>query len=385
MSACRGTDAPATVTWPDGTHPVRGDAPLLYVTNNGSDTLSVISLGSRSVVATIQVGLEIAEPEAPHHLAADPERGYLYVGISNVKPAGPHMGLHGDHGGGTADSYVERLHLDDLSPDGTTRVDPNLGEILRFGESRILTTHFDLKLAMDAVSMGLPAEDGWASLTLVDGETMLKTGEVALCTAPHGAAVTSDGATAVVACYGDDRVAFVDVADDVPTVLARVPVGPLATSVVPPHYGPYSVTLFPDESAAFIGDTDTDDLRVVDIATRAIREPGAIPLSGAALFGAFSQDGSRYYVPTQVSDSLTVINVADLSVLQTVPVDAAICVAPHVVILDPTGAKLILVCEGDHALPGTVVIFDRETLDVEDVIDVGVYPDGVQLVEDVTW
>lgn len=383
--ACSGPDQPATVSWPDGTHAVRGDAPLLYISNNGSDTLSVVSLATRAVVGTVQVGLEIAEPEAPHHLAADPERGFMYVGISNVRPAGPHMGIHGDHGGGDADSYVTRLHIGDLSPDQSTRVDPNLGDIIRFSNTRILTTHFDLKRAMEAVSMGRPAEEGWASLTLIDGTTMYETGSVAVCTAPHGTAVTNDGRTAVVACYGDDRVAFVDVSGDEPSVLARVPVGPLATSVVPPHYGPYSISLFPDGSAAFVGDTDSNDLRVVDIASQTMRDPGVVPLTGAALFGTFSPDGQLFYVPTQVDDSLTVVNVSDLSVVETVPMDASVCTAPHVVVLDPTGSKLILVCEGDRVLPGNVVILDRETLDIEDSIDVGIYPDGIQIVEEVSW
>ncbi|MBK8173512.1 MAG: hypothetical protein IPK60_24690 [Sandaracinaceae bacterium] len=385
LAACKGDDIPSSATWPDGTHVVSGTGPLAYVTNNGSDTLSIVSLHDLSIVATVPVGLDIAEPEAPHHLAADPAHGYVYVGISNVKGAGPHSGIHGDHGGGDADSYVQRLHIEDLSPAGATRVDPNLGDIVLFGGTRLVTTHFDLKRATEAATMGLPPEEGWASLTLVDGTTMEKTGEVALCTAPHGVAVTSDGRLALAACYGDDRVAFVDVSGDVPQVLTRATLGPLANDVPPPHYGPYSVLLFPDESAAFVGNTDTRDLRVMDVATMTVRDPGVVPLSGAAFFGAFSPDGATFYVPTQVADTLSVVDVATLSVTQTIPMDPAACVSPHVAMLDPQGTRILLVCEGDHLLPGSLVVFERSTLDIVDVLPLGVYPDGIQIVNEVTW
>lgn len=385
QSACKGDDIPSAAVWPDGTLPVSGNAPLAYITNNGDDTLSVVSLTDMSVVATVPVGLEIAEPEAPHHLATDPTHGYVYVGISNVRAAGPHAGLHGNHGGGSADSYVERLHIEDLSPAGSTRVDPNLGDVILFDDTRLITTHFDLKRAMDAVAMGLPTEQGWASLTLVDGTTMDKTGEVTLCSAPHGVAVTADGTTAVVACYGDDRVAFVDVTEDVPTVMARVPVGSLASSVPPPHYGPYSVVLSPDQSAAYVGDTEANDLRVFDVATQALRDPGVVPLMGAAFFGVFTPDGGTFIVPTQLSDSLAVIDTATLSVTRTVLLQTSDCVSPHVATLDPSGTHLLLVCEGDHVLPGTLVVFDLATLDVQHVLPLGVYPDGIQIVNEVTW
>src|SRR5689334_9742379 len=98
-------DVPPDGAWPDRYEPVRGEAPLGYITNNGSDDVSVIALGSMTEVARVSVGTSPVDPEAPHHLAIDPVGKWIYVGLSNVGLV-EGGGLHGGHGGGALPGYV---------------------------------------------------------------------------------------------------------------------------------------------------------------------------------------------------------------------------------------------------------------------------------------
>lgn len=382
LAACT-EDAPATSVWPE-LAPVRGTAPLGYVTNVGSDTLSVIELDPLREIARAPVGLVPVHPEGPHHLAIDAVRGFVYVGISNVVPFGG-SGPHGSHGGGTVDSVVQRLRLSDLGRVDTVRVDTNLGDIVLSPDgTRAVTTHFDRALAMRGVTTGRP-EDGWASLVLIDALAMRKLGEVAVCAAPHGVLLSEDGARAYVACYGDDRVAIVDLSVLPPRVLSRLEVGPGARPPPTPLYGPYSVTRSPDGTLAYVGNLEGGGLRVLDLRTETMDDARAVALEGAAYFGAFSEDGARYYVPTQGMDALASIEVATgrASLVRTFEADE--CIAPHEVVLPRGLARGYLVCEGDHRTPGKVIAFDRTTLSTTAEIEVGVYPDALRVVYEVTW
>jgi DNA-binding beta-propeller fold protein YncE len=383
LSSCAEPE-PATATWPENRVPIRGEAPLAYISDNGSDTVSVVSLRTMTRIARVPVGLDIVQREAPHHLVAAPDLDALFVGLSNVLPSGL-AGIHADHGGGGLPSYVERRRLSDLAPDGWVRVDTNLGELIRVpGTTRFVSSHFDLGRALDTVREGRPLDEARASLVVIDGVSMSRLAVVPVCVAPHGAVVTEDGLVAV-ACYGEDAVALVDVSADPPVLRARVPVGVAAEPTVPPRYGPFAMALSPDGARVFVGLTDERAFRVLDLA-RAAMMPGMVAdAPGAAFFGAFSPDGTTFYGPTQQTDALVALDTATLAMHASVTFDPAVCVAPHVVVHVPAIDALALVCEGDHEAPGTLVTLDPVTLEVRDVVEVGVYPDGISLVDEVDW
>jgi len=376
--------APATSTWPENRAPIRGDGPLAYISDNGSDTVSVVSLRTMTRLARVPVGLDVVQREAPHHLVAAPDLGALFVGLSNVLPSGL-AGIHADHGGVGLPSYVERRRLGDLAPDGWVRVETNLGELIRVpGTTRFVSTHFDLSRAIDALREGRPLEEARAAIVVIDGLTMTRLAVLTVCVAPHGAVVTNDGLLAV-ACYGEDAIALVDVAADPPTLRARVPVGVAAEPTVPPRYGPYAMSLTPDGTRVFVGLTDERAFRVLDLGRAAMLPGMVMDAPGAAFFGTFSPDGMTFYGPTQQTDALVALDAATLAVRASVTFDPAVCIAPHVVAHVPAIDALALVCEGDHETPGTLVTLDPDTLEVRDVVEVGVYPDGISLVDEVDW
>jgi hypothetical protein len=331
------------------------------------------------------VGLVPVDPEAPHHLAIDPVGGHVYVGISNVglREGG---GLHGSHGGGDLPSYVQRLRLSDLVADGDARVDTNLGDVLLTPDrARVLSTHFDLARALGVVTRGEPPENAWASLDIVDPVAMSRVGRVTVCTAPHGAAVTANGATVIVACYGDDGLAIVDLGADPPVVSARLPVGPGAGSVARIVHGPYAVALSPDGTFAYVSTLDGGDLRVFDVTARAMVDARAIELPGAVYFGAFSPDGARFYAPTQARDAVVAVDPATDAIVTSRELPATECRAPHEVAYVAALDRLAVACEGDRIGPGALLLLDPSTLATTGRVELGIYPDAIRIVDEVTW
>jgi DNA-binding beta-propeller fold protein YncE len=246
-----------------------------------------------------------------------------------------------------------------------------------------VTTHFDLARAIAALAAGEPARAGYGALLLVDPTEMERAGRVEVCTAPHGVALTGDGSTAVVACYGEDGVAIVDLTGDQPDVVAQVPAGPSPGDVRMPRYGPYAVALSPDESIAYV--SGLDGIRVLDMATQAMAEARMVSLTGVAFFGSFDAAGATFWVATQARDGVARIDVATNTIAMERFFTGDECIAPHEATLVPALDRVLVVCEGDHILPGAVLALDPITLETEGRLEVGVYPDALRIVDEVDW
>jgi DNA-binding beta-propeller fold protein YncE len=353
-----------------------------YVTNNGSDSIGVIDRDSEGGVDAVPIDLDPDAHEAPHHLAIDTSSRALFVALafppdadaSKKKKKDPHA----SHGNAGNPGKLARLDLATLAVKVTREVDENPGDVvLTHDRSRVLVTHFDMKRAMDVAARGggSPATM-FAELLVLDARDLKKLGGRPICVAPHGVATTKDDRTAFVACYGSDELAVVDLSAPghaLPT--SRHPLG--ASPGVPgvPRYGPYSATLSPDEALVVVADVEGQDVRVWDRAKKVFVPDKTVPLSAKAFMPAFV--GPRaLLVPTQAPDGLARIDLDTARVVKRVPFDKKDCMLPHVVAVANDG-RAYLVCEGDHAAPGTVLEIDPESLATKKKWTVGVYPDGI--------
>jgi DNA-binding beta-propeller fold protein YncE len=187
-------------------------------------------------------------------------------------------------------------------------------------------------------------------------------------------AITKDDATAFVACYGSDELAVVDLRADALSV-SRIPLG--AQQGVPgvPTYGPYSVTLSPDDSRAIVADLEGQDIRVFDVKTRELPDSGHIAVGARAMMPAFA-NASTILLPTQSPDGLVRIALDAPKVEKRRAFTKAECGLPHVVRIAKDG-RTYLVCEGDHTANGTILELDPVTLETKKSWAVGVYPDGI--------
>lgn len=345
-----------------------------YVTNNGSDSISVIDRDGDGVT-TVSIDLDADAHEAPHHLAVAAAQKTVFVALA-FPPEPGKKDPHGAHGGASDVGKLARLDLGNLSAREAVDVDENPGDVvLTHDGSRVLVTHFDMKRAMDVAARGAASPATmFAHLVVLDSKTMKRLGSRAVCTAPHGVATTSDDRTAFVACYGSDELAVVDLASDgFPT--SRVPLG--ASPGVPgvPRYGPYSATLSPDEKLVIVATLEGQDIRIFDRAAKKFLGERTVPLAAKAFMPAFI-DASTILVPTQAPDGLVRVDIENGRVSGRGALTKAACSLPHVVKVAKDG-RVYLVCEGDHTAPGSVLEVDKESLAIKKRWVVGVYPDGI--------
>lgn len=336
-----------------------------FVSDSLSDTVSVLDVPSNEVIAQVPVGRDPVGVDGPHHLAVDKD-GNVYVALSYPQPA-TLPGPHAAHASATRPGFVLKLAPTDLHPVGEVQIDANPGEIVVSPDgSKLIVTHFDLARAID---QKLSDNDRKATLMILDPKTMVIGGSPAptaikVCRAPHGASIAADGNTAFVACYADDAVAIVDLANPSATPVL-VPVG---------AKGPYSAVLSPSGAQVAIGTTDGKETRILDTQTRTMKAQ-SIPTPGSPYFAAWSNDETKIWIPAQGPDELVLVDTATNAVLRRRVFDAATCQKPHEAQLAKDGTTVYLVCEGDHVNKSVVLALDPSTLDTKSTMTVGVYPD----------
>jgi YVTN family beta-propeller protein len=345
-----------------------------YVTNNGSDTISVIDRDGAQVTH-VPVDIDPKAHEAPHHLAVDGAGGALFVALAFPAPPGAKKDPHSAHGNAEERGKLARLDLATLAMTRADDVDQNPGDvILTHDRARVLVTHFDMKRAMNVATAGGTPSSMFATLQVWDAKEGKLVGSRPLCVAPHGVTTTADDHTAIVACYGSDELAIVDLTSpSLPS--ARYPLGAAPGVPGAPTYGPYSATLTPDGSRVVVADLEGMDIRIFDRKEKRFVADKTIALGARAFMPAFVDDRT-VLVPLQSPDGLARIDIDAAKIVKRVPFGEAECKSPHVVQKAGDG-RVYLVCEGDHVTPGAVVQIDPATLAVVKRWEVGVYPDGI--------
>jgi DNA-binding beta-propeller fold protein YncE len=357
--------------YPDRVTDVAYPPRAAIVTDSLSDTLSVIDLSSGAKLDVRPVGRNPVDIDGPHHITIDRAKNVGFVALSY--PAIEGVGPHATHGGSAIPGYAQKIDLKDLSVVGSVRVDPNPGDIVLSQDGkRLVVSHFDLQRATKNPTDINAAR---ATIAVIDPETMAQPQLIKTCVAPHGVALSPDGNTAYVACYGEDRLGIVDLTQPSaqPTL---IDVGAGVVGFGAPSYGPYVAMLSPDGAWVIVCDTESNDVRFFEVATGAFDFTRTITTLGAPYFPAFTADG-KLVIPTQQPDGLYIADLADNTNDQTVTFATADCVRPHEVLIDQN--RTFVVCEGDRKSPGSVAMLDADYMVVTRT-EVGVYPDSLRLV-----
>lgn len=355
--------------WPVG--------PAGVVTDSLSDTLSFVDLSTGALFDQRPVGRDPIDIDGPHHVAVAPEREELYVALSYpvVGAGGPHAG----HGESARSGWVQRISLRDARVLGQVRVDPNPGDLAVSADgSRLVVSHFDLAKAVAAGDDVLAAR---ANLAVLDVGKIELSGSrparlVPACAAPHGMALVGAGAThAFVACYGEDRLAWVDLSGDVAPELFDLGPGVVFGA---PSYGPYAVTLSPDGTLLVVSNLVSKDLRFFLTSSRTfdLGRTLKIPGGGAPMFPAFTADGSELVVPLQSPDAIARFDMLTGEQLAARSFAGDECTRPHEVEL--VGEEIVVVCEGLPDTRGRVVRLDAE-LTIVSSTEVGRFPDAISV------
>lgn len=369
--------APLSFSWPAG--------PFALVSDNGSDTVTVVDLEGRKVAGALRAGLDPVDIDGPHHLAYHRQRREIFVALAYPAPA-ISPGPHAAHGSSQRPGKVVRLDAATGQITGEMRADNNPGDIFLSDDgARLLVSHFDLQKALANAAQGIEAQR--APLLIYDPEDFRPEASprsIPVCITPHGVALSRpDGRHAFVACYGEDALAVVDLANPDPVAaVQRVPVGPAPGVGSSLQYGPYAAVLDPAGRRVLIGTTEGRDLRVFDVDTGAMT-PQRYSAGGAVYFAAANAASTVAYVPVQTPDLLARVDLSgqgELVELQRRSFSKDECQRPHEAALWDDDQELLLVCEGDHLTPGKLLILDPQTLETRASLPMGVYPDKVLVV-----
>jgi YVTN family beta-propeller protein len=346
---------------------------LGYVANQYSDTVSVLDLGSPlTVLGEVPVGINPVEIDGPRQIALDGARGVAYVVLTYPLSV---VGAHAvAHGGRPPFGYVRELSLLDLTPLGDTSVDRRAASLALSGDGRqVAVVHFDQDLAL------LPTDDvesRRANIIVIDPASGLQSGTAdkhrgPVCVAPMGVVFGKDRSRAYVACTGEDSLAVVDTATTV--VLARVPAGdgpvnkPTAISIDPA--GAY--VLLSNELTSQVVEHTADDVATTVLSSSEL--PG---IPGPAAFPS----PKEWLVPLQSPNGAVRVDAATGNILAQKAYRDDECSNPHAASITDDG-RVFVVCEGDHYKVGSVVRLDPMTLEVQERVAVGRYPDQLAIRE----
>lgn len=347
----------------------------VFVTNNGSDSLTIFDKNG-SARTEVNLDIDSEAHEAPHHVAVDPKARKAYVALSFPAEPGKTKDRHAAHGKGENRGKLVRLSLDTLTIEESGEVDENPGDVvLSHDGTKVVVTHFDLGRAFRGAMNGANPSTMMASLQIWDAKPLGLRHARNLCVAPHGIAISKDDALAVVACYGSDELAIIDLRS---FATERYPLGPSPGLLGAPKYGPYSATLSPNGIFVLVAEQEGQGLRVFDLRARKFVEGSRMPLGARAMIGVYLTD-DVVVVPLQAPDGIVKVNLAGQTLLARRAFAGNECKSPHVTARDAKG-RLFLVCEGDHQSPGSVLELD-DKLGTLHSWTVGVYPDGISFGE----
>lgn len=235
-----------------------------YITNSGSNNVSVIDIATNTVIATIPVG------NSPWGVSTNTDGSRIYVsnqGESSISVID------------VATNTVIATVPVGASPTGIT-VSPD--------NSRIYVTNNSTISVIDAASNTVIATINVAG------------GTYGIVTSPDGSKVyVTNPATAV------NTVAVIDAASN--TILSTIPVGDT----------PYGIVVSPDGSKLYVSNNGANSVSVIDVATGSVTN--TIPVGTSPQGIAISPDGSLVYVANEVSGTVSVINTATNTVVASVP------------------------------------------------------------------
>lgn len=310
--------------------PVGSGAPLAYVSNEDSQTLSVIDTGTDSVIATIPVGTR------PRGVRVTDDGSTVYVALSGSPKCPPTM----------PDEECEKMEAD-KSKDGIAEVDIRTGKVTRVlpggsdpetfdigvDESRIFVSNEDVHTAslvslesgevIATVPVGKEPEgvrlhpDGktvWVTgetdhdVTVLDTETGKTIRKISVGKRPRDLAFSPDGSKAYVTAEVDGTISVVDVASGKVTDTIRLPEGSL----------PMGIVFSPDGSKLYVANGRGKTVSLIDPQTNTVVRSVEV---GTRPWGiAITPDGRKLYTANGPSDDVTVVDAASLEVLKRIPV-----------------------------------------------------------------
>jgi YVTN family beta-propeller protein len=316
-----------------------GQALLAYVTNEGSEELSVIDTRTDKVVDTIPVGTR------PRGVKVSPDGKTVFVALSGSPRCPPTM----------PDAECEKLKAD-KSKDGIAAVDVAARKVTRVLPGGSDPEAFDM--SQDGTTLFVSNEDaGTASVVDVASGKIRST--VPVGKEPEGVRVQPDGKAVWVTGETAHNVTVLDVKSG--KKIGEVEVG----------QRPRSIVFTPDGAKAYVACEVDGTVWVIDAPERKRLKVLTMPKDSKPMGSAMAANGKRAYISNGRGGTVSVIDVAADSVVASVPVGQR----PWGIALTPDGSKLYTA----NGPSNDVSVVDVGTLTVTRKIPVGKLPWGVAI------
>jgi YVTN family beta-propeller protein len=323
--------------------------PYAYITNHGSDSVSVLDLALETVIATVNV------EAAPVGVAVAPNARHVYVAnrgsgsLSVIRTA--------------ANAVIDTISV------GGIPEDVAITPVSRPSGTGTFKNRFTAYVPNSITNV----------VSVIDAGHQEVVAQVGVGSLPQAAQSTPDGTKVYVANYSAGTVSVIWVSDN--AVLTTIQVG----------NGPIAIAFSPDGATAYVLNVSST-VSVIDTATNTV-VPGITPVDtfyaasvpNQTVTGmALSHSGSRLYVLNYVGnlrhgflierDATTYleIRVADLGPL-TQP--------PQRIAANADGTRLFITTSTGSFTPGAVLVIDTETLTVLNSVEVGAEPIGIAISE----
>ena len=319
---------------------------FLYVTNQDGASISVIDLATHAVTATLDLTTLGFGPNAkPHHVEVEPAGTHWYASL-----IGENRVLKFDRANELVGSVAfETPGMVHLHPDG--------GRLW--------------------VARSMTAPRPPMRLGVIDKDAMTVEEVDVFFPRPHALAFSADGRFVFTASLAENRIMTVNVeSGDVTFTAVEGPIHVLAHFAVSPDGGRLAVSAERTGRMMIFDITEAPDLTLVE----------EIEVPAAPWHPAFTHDGAWLYVPNQRADAVIVIRTSDWTV-ETVIRGPGLA-NPHGSVVSPNGRYVYVSTRNLDSQynprsldnpPGTVVVINTTTREIERVIEVGRGPTGIGL------
>ena len=291
-------------------------APSAYISNAGSNTVSVINIATNAVVATVPVGT------FPAGVAVNPAGAFVYVtnrDSNNVSV----IDVHTNTVAATVPVGTQPIGVA-VNVAGTFVFVANSGSnnvsVIDTTSATVVAT---VPVGITPVGIAVNPAGTFAYVTnfagnvvsVIDTGTRTVVATVPVGTTPHGVAVNPAGTFAYVTNANSASVSVIDTATN--AVVATVPIAPFPVGGGNPA-SPVSVVVNPAGTVAYVAAAGADTISAIDTATNTVVMTAPV---GSNVFGiALNSAGTFAYVASRATNSVSVFNTATNVVVTGVPV-----------------------------------------------------------------
>lgn len=343
----------------DLTVPYENATQLLYVPNQNDAQISIIDAESKTVIRNVDL-LEL-RPELfsangrPHHVAADPDGERWYVSL-----IGDNKVVEFSNGG-KINPFLEEQRLVDFETPGILAINSVKNEVYA---GRSLTA------VMPPQSVG--------AINQADGA--LREIDV-FFSRPHAMAVDPSGDFVHTGSLNENRIMTIDTNTDEVTF----------TLLAAPFHSIVQFAISADGERMVATGQSSNQVVILDSSSPpGINRIGAIEVGSQPWHPVWTPDGSRVYVGNLNDNSVSVLDMNNFTVLQTITGPGL--AQPHGASISPDGDFVFISNRntdgsytprydfGTNQDKGTVVVINTSTNEIEKVIEVGRFPAGLSTI-----